>query len=550
MMDHSLLDDAVFSIIDRASQKRSRLTLPGVFAALVRNEVDDFPALRPHQRHVWHAFLVQVGALHLHRSGLTELPDADGAWKAALLSLTPDDPDGAAWALVSPLDRPAFLQPPVPELSLKGFKRVAAPDDLDMLVAAKNHDVKRETIRSPDAEYWTLALLSLQTQEGFLGAGNYGISRMNGGFASRPGIGIAPSGGSGRRFVRDVQRLLELRSSLLEEYDAYPSSEGRALLWIYPWDGAASMPVDALDLFYLEVCRRVRLCKDEHGRLQGWTKGTKAARIDAKALKGRTGDGWTPLLADGAERKALTIDPGSFGYKRITSLLFPRSADPSAATRAPLQKIGGRDDEAGLALLARGIVRGQGKTEGYHERRIPVSTSMRRFLVERPTDDAAEVASSLTQDAGTMARKVLYPAALAVFTAAPLDGERKRDDDTAKKRAGRVLDAFDKLVDQTFFDALSDELAVLDNPVRQEAMRARWISSLMVHARGLLDLCARSAPSAAMRAYRTRARSRDVLEYSFRKHFGDRIPKRPDATDDSTSGHVDAAPANTTPPQS
>ncbi len=550
MIQHSLLDDAVFSIIDRASQVRSVHTLPGVFAALVRNEIDDFPALRPHQRHVWHAFLVQVGALYLHRSGLTELPDSESAWKAALLSLTPDDSDGAAWALVSPIDRPAFLQPPVPEGSLNGFKYIATPDDLDMLVAAKNHEVKRESMRSAYMEHWIFALLSLQTQEGFLGAGNYGISRMNGGFASRPGIGVAPGGGLGRRFRRDVHRLVELRAQLLDEYDAYPSTEGKALLWLYPWDGVASIPIHTLDLFYVEVCRRVRIGHHESGVMFALTKGTKTARIDAKALKGRTGDGWTPLIADGSERKSLTIDPGSFGYKRITALLFPRRSDASAAERAPLQMIASNDDAEGLSVLARGIVRGQGKTEGYHERRIKVSASIRRFMVERPTEEGAEIASGRTQDAGTLARKVLFPAVLTVFTAAPLDGERKRDDDTAKKRAGRVLDTFDEFVDRSFFESLSEELAVLDNPVERDTKRSQWIWGLMLHARLLLDQCARAAPAAAMRTYRTRARSRDVLEYAFRKHFGDVVEKRTDANGTILSPALSVAPANIPPSQS
>ncbi len=523
MMQYPLLDEALFSVIDRASHERKRLTLPAVFAGLVRDEIDDFPALRPHQRHVWHAFLVQVAALYLHRSGSTALPTSEGEWQTALLSLTPDDADGAAWALVSPPDRPAFLQPPVPEGSLTGFKRIDTADDLDLLVTAKNHDVKRECIRSAQPEHWVFALLSLQTQEGFLGAGNYGISRMNGGFASRPGIGLAPAGGVGRRFVRDAQRLNELRAHMLDEYDAYPAKGGRGLLWLQPWDGMSSLSVNELDLFYVDICRRVRLTADASGLLSAASKGTKAPRINAKALKGRTGDGWTPLIADGEDRKALTIDRGSFGYKRVTALLFPRISDPGAATRAPLQLVGDRDDLTGLSIIARGIVRGQGKTEGYHERRIPISKSLRRFLVERSSDSAAEAAAARTQDAVTMARKVLYPAALTVFTAAPMAGERKRDDDSAKKRAGRVLDAFDESVDRTFFEDLAEELTVLDDQDAMRAVRSRWITRLMGHARNSLQECARAAPSAAMRGYRTRARAQDVLEYAFRKHFGERL---------------------------
>lgn len=527
MIQFPLLDLPVFSIVDSRDFRRSMLTLPGVFAALVRNEVDDFPALRPHQRHVWHAFLVQVAALSLDRGGTAELPTTEAQWRAALLSLTPNHPDGAAWALISPLDQPAFLQPPVPEGSLAGFKEITTPDDLDMLVTAKNHDVKREAIRNARPEHWVFALLSLQTQEGFLGAGNYGIGRMNGGFASRSGVGIEPGGGLGRRLLRDCMRLLSLRQQLLEEYGQYPAQDGQALLWLAPWDGLSALSPTSLDLFFVEICRRVRLLSNDHGMITARGKSTKSARIDAKSLKGRTGDGWTPLIADGAERKGLTIDAGGFGYKRMSGLMFPRISDPEAPQRAPLQTVARDDDNDGLTVLARGVVRGQGKTEGFHERRIRVTKHVRRFLTEQPTDEASAVASDRVLDAGTLARRVLYPAALAVFTAAPLAGERKRDDDTAKARANRVVEAFDRIVDQTFFDALSDELAVLASPGSAAGIRAEWLLTLMESARALLDQCARAAPSAAMRAYRTRARSRDMLEHSFRKQFGDRVGSVP-----------------------
>ncbi|MGH7627306.1 MAG: type I-E CRISPR-associated protein Cse1/CasA, partial [Gemmatimonadaceae bacterium] len=288
MIQYSLLDEKVISVVERSTQTRRLLTLPGVLGALVIDDIDDFPALRPHQRHVWHAFLVQVAALYLHRHGQSELPPDEGSWRSALLSLTPNDPDGAAWALISPPERPAFLQPPVPGGSLVGFKTIATPDDLDMLVTAKNHDVKRRSMRDARSEHWMFALLSLQTQEGVMGAPNKGISRMNGGFASRPSVGIAPSGTIGARFSRDANRLVALRGRLLEEYDFYPASGGHALLWLVPWDGMRSISPRDLDVFYIEICRRVRIALGEDGRMRAVAAGTKAWRIDARTLRGKT----------------------------------------------------------------------------------------------------------------------------------------------------------------------------------------------------------------------------------------------------------------------
>ena len=48
---------------------QTRMSLPETYAALMRDEVGSFPALRPHQRHAWHAFTVQLGAMALHRAG-------------------------------------------------------------------------------------------------------------------------------------------------------------------------------------------------------------------------------------------------------------------------------------------------------------------------------------------------------------------------------------------------------------------------------------------------------------------------------------------------
>ena len=82
---------------DKSSGPRAVASLPEVYAALMADEVDAFPALRPHQRHAWHAFLVQLGATAVHRAGLMEPPmDAD-KWCSLTRGLTPDYPDDEPW---------------------------------------------------------------------------------------------------------------------------------------------------------------------------------------------------------------------------------------------------------------------------------------------------------------------------------------------------------------------------------------------------------------------------------------------------------------------
>lgn len=64
----NLLDEALIRIRD-PSRETQRVSLPELFVALGRDAVRDYPALRPHQRHPWHALLVQLAALALHAAG-------------------------------------------------------------------------------------------------------------------------------------------------------------------------------------------------------------------------------------------------------------------------------------------------------------------------------------------------------------------------------------------------------------------------------------------------------------------------------------------------
>ena len=372
------------------------LSLPALYASLMRDEIESFPALRPHQRHVWHAFLVQVAALGLFGAGETG-PAADEVhWRELLRGLTAKWSDDSPWCLVAPLDRPALLQAPIPEGSLVGFNTIATPDELDMLVTSKNHDLKSSVASHGQAEDRFFALLSLQTQEGFLGAGNYGISRMNGGFANRPGLGLAPRGGPGARVRRDIALLRDSRNDLLRgDGSAFPEIGGLGLVWLAPWDGMASLSFDKLDPWYVEICRRIRI-ENIGVRLQARGKGTKAARIEAKALSGVTGDSWAPLVLEKDKRKAFSISAGGFGYRRMVQLLF----DPKTIAPPPMQRIATTDSAEGLEVIARGTARGQGKTEGFHERRVPVSTWIKQGWFERASDPGGTDRKRRVKNAG------------------------------------------------------------------------------------------------------------------------------------------------------
>lgn len=489
---YSLLDEPLISARLAADGSRVHLSLPALFVALAGDQVRDFPALRPHQRHPWHAFLVQLAAMALYRAGQTEMLTDEAAWKAALLALTPDDSDGAAWCLVTPPERPALMQAPVPERTLTAWKnQLHAPDELDMLVTSKNHDLKAARMKRCAPDDWLLALISLQTQEGFLGAGNYGISRMNGGFASRPALGAVPLGGWGRRWARDVRRLLDCRAKIARDM-GLREQDGIGLVWLRPWNGTDSLAFAALDPFYIEICRRIRLVESPDG-IAALATGSKAPRIEAKSRDGVTGDAWLPIEI--GVGKALTISRKGFDYELTTKLLFGNNyLLPIAQTLIE------EDGKQGIVILARGVTRGKGKTEGYHERRIPISPKVRAFMLQKKTDGLAKIAEERVSDIDKI-RSVLWAALATLFeNGTPKD----RFGDSAKKKSSLFAKPFEHFEDARFFDGLLglNEEIESEHP---EDVRLRWYLDMAERAESILIDAFESGPRSGEQRYRARA---------------------------------------------
>ncbi|WP_250529284.1 type I-E CRISPR-associated protein Cse1/CasA [Caballeronia sp. ATUFL_F1_KS4A] len=498
----SLLDHALIRYRTSHGQER-HATLPELFVAFNHDEVCAFPALRPHQRHPWHAFLVQLAAIALYNAN-RKTPFATAAdWRAALLALTPDDGDGAAFALVTPDDRPAFMQPPCGRgTSLTWKKRIATPDALDMLVTSRNHDLKGHRMLHAEAEDWIYALVSLQTQEGFLGAGNYGISRMNGGFASRPAVGVVPVGRWGKRWTRDVQVLLRNREAIVKEH-ALKENGGVALVWLQRWEGDSSLSFSELDPFYIEVCRRVRL-QVQHDALNAIATGSKVVRIAANERCGVTGDAWTPINV--VEGKALSITPRGFDYKLATKLAFSTKYKPTIA-RELLED----DGKEGLFILAQGIARGKGKTEGYHERRIPIREKTRGLLLRQESNVIEEAAEERIRAIDDV-RKTLWGALCALLG----NGDQNVSDDT-KNKANHFARAFEQGEDRRFFDDLSNEIEAADG----EAEHDQWLLALVDRAAAVLEQAFVAGPRSAERVYRARGAALS------RFHLGLRFGKAP-----------------------
>ena len=353
------------------------VSLPGLLACLVRDEIETFPALRPHQAPAWHMFLVQLAALGLHRVRMNHLPITEAEWVQVLRGLTPEFPEDEPWCLVvEDWGRPAFLQPPVPTaITLK--TEVSTPDGLDLLITSRNHDLKQEVARKAQIQDWVLALISLQTSEGYGGAGNQGITRMNGGHSSRPLVGFAPLSQQngkvgtprpGAWFRRDVIVLLATRDEewSKQSFLGFPADGGLGLTWVVPWEDGQQLGLEQLDLWFIEICRRVRL-KLQENQLCAQSGNSSAPRLFAKHLNGAVGDPWAPVHVTAG--KGFTLAGRNFDYSTLVDVLF--SGDwkmPLLARQSALES-----SAETMALVTAALSRGNCKTEGFKSRILPLA---------------------------------------------------------------------------------------------------------------------------------------------------------------------------------
>ena len=513
-----LLDDPLFRVRGPDGPV-FEATLPEVLACLARGRVVSFEALQAHQRQAWRCFLTQLAAIALARAARAGPPDDANEWRGLLLALTQGEND--AWSLVvEDVSRPAFMQPPAPEGSLaKGKYRldILAPDDLEVLVASKNHDIKMRRVVNPRAEHWIYTLVTLQTQGGYPGVGNYGVVRMNGGFGNRPLVGVTPGLSWSEWFRRDVEVLGAARDDLVRQYEY--DANGPALLWTLPWDGQkeSGVVLNRCDPLFIEVCRRLRL-EEADGALRCWRANTRGTRVAAPdELKGVTGDPWTPI--DKKRGQALTVGARGFHYALLKDILLEGDYVRPAALEFTER------DRGGAFVVATTLVRGQGKTEGLHRRIVEVRKEVIR-LFGRPSERErlAKRAQARVEEAATVQKLVLWPALIALLQGGA-DAGRLSPDQTRKlsEKAGRWTRAFDAAVDDLFFEELWDSL-----DAEEEEARRQWQERLYRLAETQLRDAVSACPLPSIRRYRAVSRAEAIFYGSARKKLQTLFPPSED----------------------
>ena len=158
---------------------------------------------------------------------------------------------------------------------------------------------------------------------------------MNGGSSSRAMMALAPAPGGkgvtprlGACFHRDIRALRESRERELAANDhlGFPAEGGLALVWVVPWPEGEQIPLSELDIWFVEVCRRIRL-RENAGKISAAKGTSKATRIDAKAFKGVLGDPYAPVHK--TEGKSFTLGEGDFDYRACNRLAAIRRLAPA-----------------------------------------------------------------------------------------------------------------------------------------------------------------------------------------------------------------------------
>lgn len=476
-------------------------SLPGLMAAMARGEVGGFPALRPHQRPAWHMFLVQLGVMALDAAGLEEAPRGDEDWRAALANLTADFPGGEPWHLVVPDRRlPAFLQPPDP--GGPKWSPVATPDALDMLITARNHDLKGEIARKAAPQDWIFALVSLQTMEGFSGRDNYGIARMNGGSSSRPMLALAPAQAGSAQvdpsgwWRRDVVRLLAGRRTM----------KGKRLLWLEPWPEGRMLELAALDPLFIEVCRRIRLV-EQGGRITAERSTSKGPRINAKEAKGHTGDPWTPVHV--AQGKALTLGERDWTHRLLVDLLFSAKREWHIP---PLAREHAQEAGEPMLLVAETFSRGNSKTDGFRSRVVPVPKAMvTQLFGDRPVSVAADILEDIAT-AETALSSSLF------LVGSEGDEEKRKKNLASQKVRNRInryiapaCEALQRQADVLFFPELWARMAVTED-AGFTFVRLAFLERLAGIARAEFGAALPAIPCPSLMRPRAEVRGRDRLD--------------------------------------
>lgn len=512
---YDLLTDPLIGV--RTSEGERRLNLPELLAGLSAGHIEGYTGLRPHQADPWHVFLVQLAASVQARNPTETLPADQAYWRDGLLALA-DGLDTAWHLVVEDVTKPAFLQHPwkswQAEAADYGVKTVRGktvfepkartPDKLDILITARNHDVKMARMGGELIEAWLYSLVIRQTMSAYGGPRTYGITRMNSGSGSRAIVAWVSSLHPSRRFAEEVSVLQKLRNPTIAAYGFLP--RGVVLTWLSSWSRQQHQyTLRDLEPWFVEAARPSRLVLDSGALVAlGATSGDRQIG-PTEPFNGDVGDPWIPVNLQDKKKgqSALTVSEGGFTPSVLTKLLFQ---DGFKLTGIQLPRAG--QDSAWF--VASVLVGGNCTTDGFHRIELPVPPKARLALLNpQRRDTLAHLAQHLLTDVKEI--QGALGAALTVFVEGGPD-KADFDRDAVKHWVKRARADFGQRWEYSYFDTLwrgADE--------NHETVRRDWQQQRVDDAQAVLDEAAMRLPLPSSRRWRASAQAQSAWHGRLRK---------------------------------
>jgi CRISPR system Cascade subunit CasA len=142
------------------------------------------------------------------------------------------------------------------------------------------------------------------------------------------------------------------------------------------------------------------------------------------------------------------------------------------------------------------MTRGQGKTEGYHERQVPISPKVRSQLVSNQKTSLARLATQRIAIISEV-RKLLWVALAVLFA----NGKSGDSSEGNKTKASKFSAPFETTEDGRFFDDLSEEIDAAD----PAAQRMQWTLDLVDRAEAILKIAFDAGPRNGVQKYRAQS---------------------------------------------
>ena len=171
-----------------------------------------------------------------------------------------------------------------------------------------------------------------------------------------------------------------------------------------------------------------------------------------------------------------------------------------------------------MQLVARATTRGQGKTEGHHERTILFRHKSRGVFGTSGVTQLGDIAKERIQEIAIVQRILSH--AIQAFLAR---GEPNNASPEQRTLARLWLNRLDEIIDAAFFEKLQDEFEAETS--EQKHVRNNWLMNddkdgVVDYARRLLKEATDSLPCTSIYRYKARVRAEGLFEGRIRGNKG------------------------------